>query len=134
MSALCLFTSETFQTGDLVCVSSNGSAVAYDAKDPLPVVGVAIKPISGYNPNGRQWFAINGAPYYTNDQYIWQDDLTSDFTAENPSYIPYNPLVDTAYITAVTHGIAAVTKTAIGIPTGWIKLQEKTDFDWYLIK
>lgn len=129
MAALCFFTSDTFEIGDLVCVDVDGSAVAYD--NSKPVVGVCLLPESGCIPNGRQYFAINGAPYYENDFYVWKEDLTSDFVAENSSFSPFNPIGDSGYVTAITHGFAAVKKTAVGIPTGWIKLQEKVDFDWY---
>lgn len=135
MAAHAFFTESEFEMGDLVCVdSSTGLAVPYDNLDPLPVVGVALVYESGYAPNGRQWFAINGPPCYENDFYEWKDDLSSDFTTENTSYAPFNPLTDTDYITAISHGIAAVKKSITGIPAAWILLKEKTNYDWYLIR
>lgn len=134
MSAHTFTTSDTFETGDLVCVdASTGEAVAYDAM--LPVVGPALKPAEGFNTNGRQWYNVNGSPYYLNDFYTWEENLTSDFSTENVSYTPFNPLTDAGYIVAITSGIAAV-KTSIvsGIPASWIKVKSNTTYDWYLIR
>ena len=135
MSTLAFFTESTFTTGDLVCVDTNtGYAVPYDEKDPLPVVGVALKPDTGYTPNGRQWGNINGPPYYENDTYIWQNDTTSNLDS-NPDYVPFNPLSDAGYITCVINGLAAV-KASIseGIPASWILLQPRTGYNWYCIR
>lgn len=136
MSAICFFTSDTFQTGDLVCVdSSTGNAVLYDENDPKPVVGAAVRPSGGYNLNGRQYFAINGIPYYENDAYVWLDDLTSDFVTENINYAPFNPIGDTGYITCISNGLAAVKADIIvGIPSSWVLLKSTTNYAWYMIK
>jgi hypothetical protein len=138
MSALALFTSDTFETGDLVCVdSTTGYAVPYDpeGEPSTPVIGAALVPENGFNPNGRQWFAINGNPYYENDMYIWQDDLTSDFVTANDQYAPFNPLTDSGYVTAITNGIAAVKSTiSAGIPASWVLLRAKQSFNWYLVR
>jgi hypothetical protein len=136
MSTLCFFTSITnWSSGELVCVNSSGEAVRYDSQAPLPVVGVSIKPSENYYLNGRQWFAINGSPYYENDFYEWKDDLTSDFVTENNNYAPFNPIGDAGYISAITHGFAAVQNTiSAGIPAGWVKIKSKTDYDWYLVR
>lgn len=134
MAAHSFFTSASFEMGDLVCVDSAGQAVAYDPLDPNPIVGAAFVPAEGYNPNGRQWFAINGPVYYENDFYEWREDLTSDFVTENPSYSPFNPLNTSGYITVITNGIAAVKNTVNGIPSSWILLQQKTNYNWYLIR
>jgi hypothetical protein len=135
MSAICFFTSDTFETGDLLCVdSSTGYAVPYDSEDPKPVIGAVVLPTGGNNLNGRQYFAINGPPYYENDLYVWQDDLTSDFVTTNPEYVPFNPLGDTGYITCITNGVAAVkTSISAGIPSKWTLLKTTTNYDWYLI-
>ena len=135
MAALAFTTETTFESGDLVCIDeSTGNAEHYDAKDPLPIVGVALLPISGYNPNGRNYFCINGLPYYLNDFYVWEEDLTSDFVTENPSYAPFNPLGDTGYITAITNGIGPLKNDITAIPSSWIKLRTGPVLDWYLIK
>jgi hypothetical protein len=134
MAAHCFSTSASFEMGDLVCVDSAGQAVAYDPLDPKPVVGTAFVPTEGYNPNGRQWFAVNGPVYYENDFYEWTEDLTSDFVTENPSYSPFNPLNTSGYVTAITNGIAAVKSSASGIPSSWILLQQKTNYNLYLIR
>ena len=137
MAALAFFTDETtFEIGDLVCIdSSTGKAEKYDSLDPKPVVGVCLKPNSGFNPNGRNYFAVNGPCFYENDFYVYEEDLTSDFKTENTGYAPFNPLVDSGYITAITNGIAALkSDVSAGIPADWILLKEKTNFNWYLIR
>lgn len=137
MATLCFFTDNTtWEIGELVCVdSSDGKAVPYDSLDPKPVIGACLKPNNSFNPNGRGYFAINGIPYYENDFYVYEEDLTSDFTTENTEYSPFNPLTDAGYITAITNGIAAVKSTiSAGIPSSWILLKEKDDFNWYMIR
>lgn len=136
MTTLCFFTDITdWSEGELVSVDSAGKAVRYDELDPLPVVGVSIKPATDYYLNGRQWFAINGVPYYENDSYEWKDDLTSDFVTANNSYAPFNPIGDVGYISAITNGMAALKNNVIaGIPANWIKIKEKTSHNWYLVK
>lgn len=137
MSAHVFFTElKDWETGDLVCVdSSTGYAIHYDSENPLPVVGSAMLPIDGNFPNGRNYFAINGPPYYENDYWVWNEDLTGNQTTENLSYTPFNPLGDSGYITAFTNGISAVKKSiSVGIPTEWIKLKNGTTYDWYLIR
>jgi hypothetical protein len=137
MATLAFFTDETtWEIGDLVCVdSSNGFAVQYDPLDPKPVIGVSLKPNNSFNPNGRGYFAINGIPYYENDFYVYEEDLTTDFSTENTSYSPFNPLTDAGYITAITNGIAAL-KSSIssGIPSAWILLKSNTNYNSYLIR
>lgn len=135
MSALAFTTEEKFETGDLVCINSvTGQAVSYDPEASYRVVGVAIKPTEGHTTNGRQWFAINGIPYYWNDMYLWQEDLTSDLTTYDEAYTPFNPLTDKGYITAITHGLAAVKQSIKGIPSEWILLEEGTKYNQYLIR
>lgn len=135
MAAHAFSTETKFDMGDVVCVDpTSGLAVLQGSGPGLVPVGAAFVPESGYNPNGRSWFAINGPPYYTNDFYEYKDDCTSDFSTENPSYTPFNPLTDTGYITVITHGIAPVKKGVVGLPESWILLQERTDFNWYLVK
>lgn len=136
MAACAFFTSDTFEMGDLLCVNpTTGYAIQYDPLDPLPVLGIAFVVEPGYSPNGRNWFCINSNPYYENDFFVWKEDLTSDFTTENTSYAPFNPLGDSGYITAITNGIAPVKKSITsGIPSSWIKLRTGTSLDWYLVK
>ena len=134
MAAHSFFTSASFEMGDIVCVNSVGQAIAYNPLDPKPIVGAAFVPAEGYNPNGRQWFAVNGAPYYENDFYEWKEDLTSDFVTENSSYSPFNPLNTSGYVTVITNGIAAVKTSASGVPSNWILLQQKNNYNWFLIR
>lgn len=122
--------------GDLVCIdSSTGQAVPYDSESSNQVIGVAFIPSEGYNPNGRNWFAINGPVYYENDFYEWKDDLTSDFTLENTSYNPFNPLNTEGYVSVITNGIAPIKSSiSAGIPSDWILLKNKSSFKWYIVR
>ena len=123
---------QTWETGDLVCYDiSTGKGVSYDPN--LPVVGAALVPPAGYGPNGRQWYAINGSPYYDNDEFVWNEDLTCDFSTTNPSYSPFNPF-DPNYVVVITNGVGVVKNTAVGIPASWVKLKTGVMLDRYLIK
>lgn len=137
MSAHCFFTEKKdWEMGELVCIdSSTGYVEEYDPLDIKPVVGCSFVSESGYGPNGRNWFAINGPVYYENDFYEWKEDLTSDFTTENSLYAPFNPLNTEGYLTVITSGIAALKSDIIsGIPSSWILIKANSSFNWYLVK
>eukprot|EP00475_Leptophrys_vorax_P017370 TRINITY_DN2402_c0_g2_i10.p1 TRINITY_DN2402_c0_g2~~TRINITY_DN2402_c0_g2_i10.p1 ORF type:complete len:139 (+),score=25.07 TRINITY_DN2402_c0_g2_i10:52-468(+) len=123
MAVHAFFTNEHFETGDLVYIDpSDSTAHQYDPESQLEVIGAVLVPPQGRAPNGRQWFAINGPVYYLNDFYEWADDLTSNFTNENPSFITFNPLTDQGYVTVITNGTAAV-KQRVTTPAPWIKVR-----------
>jgi hypothetical protein len=133
MSGVVFPTDEVIMTGDLVYLEEKTCKATLHV-NPGKLLGVAIRSPTGKFPNGRNWFAINGVPYYTKDAYIWDEDLAGDACAEISS-CDYC-LNGGSNVTIITHGIAAVKKTVKhgDIPMNWIKIHEGDEFINYLLK
>lgn len=129
---LTLLTNTSFVLGDLVCVDSG---IAVTCAEGLACVGVAFHiDDPTLSPNGRQFFATNGPAYYALDQYVYGEDLLSDFSEFNPNAAFFNPFTDTNVVTCLSYGQAPVLKNQTQfVQDKWILLSEGADYDQYLV-
>lgn len=134
MAALVFDTEETFETGDIVCIDSpTGKATLYDSL--RSIVGVAFRPLPETDVNGRQWFNINGLPYYFQSEYVYSEDFTTDYTLRTPAPEPFNPLNSKGKIAVITQGIAPIKNSEVpNVPLAWVELKEGDAYTFYLVR
>lgn len=133
MSTVAFNTSSSFELGDLVCIDPiTSKAVPYDSE--LKCIGAAFRLVDpSLSPNGRQWYAINGPPYYERDEFVYGENLLSDFSTTNSSASLFNPLTDVDVVTVITSGFAPLKKGQT-IPDSWVLIKTGETLDWYIIR